>query len=62
MGPGHPRCQADSGDPETLPAPERTPPMPAVIEVRHLHKRYGANVAVDDVSFAVQQGEIFGIT
>jgi ABC-2 type transport system ATP-binding protein len=35
--------------------------MPAVIEVRNLHKRYGAHVAVDDVSFAVEQGEIFGI-
>ncbi|WP_405778892.1 ABC transporter ATP-binding protein [Streptomyces sp. NBC_00859] len=35
--------------------------MPAVIEVRHLHKRYGADVAVDDVSFSVEQGEIFGI-
>jgi ABC-2 type transport system ATP-binding protein len=35
--------------------------MPAVIEVRHLHKRYGAAVAVDDVSFTVEQGEIFGL-
>ncbi|SHL68688.1 ABC transporter ATP-binding protein [Actinacidiphila paucisporea] len=35
--------------------------MPAVIEVRHLHKGYGSTVAVDDVSFTVQQGEIFGI-
>lgn len=35
--------------------------MPAVIEVNHLHKRYGATVAVDDVSFNVDQGEIFGI-
>ena len=35
--------------------------MPAVIEVQHLHKSYGATVAVDDVSFAVQEGEIFGI-
>jgi ABC-2 type transport system ATP-binding protein len=35
--------------------------MPAVIEVRHLHKSYGDAVAVHDVSFAVQEGEIFGI-
>ena len=35
--------------------------MPAVIEVRNLHKSYGGTVAVDDVSFAVQEGEIFGI-
>ncbi|MER7893646.1 ABC transporter ATP-binding protein [Micromonospora sp. NPDC094482] len=32
-----------------------------VIEVTSLHKRYGELVAVDDVSFAVEAGEIFGI-
>ena len=32
-----------------------------VIDVEHLHKRYGPTVAVDDVSFAVEEGEIFGI-
>lgn len=32
-----------------------------VIEVGHLHKAYGTTIAVDDVSFAVQAGEIFGI-
>jgi ABC-2 type transport system ATP-binding protein len=32
-----------------------------VIEVRELHKRYGEKVAVADVSFAVERGEIFGI-
>jgi ABC-2 type transport system ATP-binding protein len=32
-----------------------------VIEVEHLHKRYGEKVAVDDVSFTVERGEIFGI-
>jgi ABC-2 type transport system ATP-binding protein len=32
-----------------------------VIEVENLHKSYGNTVAVDDVSFTVQQGEIFGI-
>ena len=35
--------------------------MATVIEVQHLHKSYGETVAVDDVSFDVQQGEIFGI-
>src|ERR1700749_1767878 len=35
--------------------------MPAVIEVQNLHKTYGDTVAVDDVSFTVEQGEIFGI-
>ncbi|MGH9918911.1 MAG: ABC transporter ATP-binding protein [Nitrososphaerales archaeon] len=32
-----------------------------VIEVQHLVKRYGDFIAVDDVSFSVKQGEIFGI-
>jgi ABC-2 type transport system ATP-binding protein len=33
----------------------------AIIEVDHLAKRYGSTVAVDDVSFSVEEGEIFGI-
>ena len=33
----------------------------AVIEVDRLHKVYGDKVAVDDVSFSVEEGEIFGI-
>jgi ABC-2 type transport system ATP-binding protein len=33
----------------------------AVIEVSNLRKRYGGTVAVDDVSFTVERGEIFGI-
>ena len=32
-----------------------------VIEVTNLHKRYGETVAVDDVSFTVETGEIFGV-
>ncbi|WP_166354293.1 ABC transporter ATP-binding protein [Phytoactinopolyspora limicola] len=32
-----------------------------IIEVENLHKRYGEHVAVDDVSFSVDKGEIFGI-
>jgi ABC-2 type transport system ATP-binding protein len=32
-----------------------------VIEVANLHKRYGDKVAVHDVSFSVDRGEIFGI-
>lgn len=35
--------------------------MPAVIEVEQLRKAYGTFEAVRDVSFRVQQGEIFGI-
>jgi ABC-2 type transport system ATP-binding protein len=33
----------------------------AVIEVAGIRKTYGATVAVDDVSFAVNDGEIFGL-
>lgn len=33
----------------------------AVIEVQNLRKRYGDTVAVKDVSFTVDRGEIFGI-
>ena len=32
-----------------------------VLEVDHLHKRYGMDVAVEDVSLTVAEGEIFGI-
>lgn len=32
-----------------------------VIDVQHLHKTYGQYTAVQDVSFSVKQGEIFGI-
>jgi ABC-2 type transport system ATP-binding protein len=35
--------------------------MSGVIEVENLHKSYGGTVAVDDVSFTVAPGEIFGI-
>jgi ABC-2 type transport system ATP-binding protein len=35
--------------------------MSAVIDVQHLHKNYGDTTAVDDVSFTVGEGEIFGI-
>jgi ABC-2 type transport system ATP-binding protein len=46
--------------------PARSPanghrPAGAVIDVAHLHKTYGTTIAVDDVSFTVQSGEIFGI-
>ena len=37
------------------------PPMAAVITVDHLHKAYDRTVAVDDISFSVDAGEIFGI-
>lgn len=35
--------------------------MTTVIDVQNLHKRYGSVTPVDDVSFSVEEGEIFGI-
>ncbi|GIV97932.1 MAG: multidrug ABC transporter ATP-binding protein [Herpetosiphonaceae bacterium] len=35
--------------------------MDTVIEVEHLRKTYGSTVAVEDISFTVRAGEIFGI-
>jgi ABC-2 type transport system ATP-binding protein len=35
--------------------------MEPVVTVEHLEKRYGDLVAVDDVTFTVERGEIFGI-
>lgn len=35
--------------------------MSSVIKVRNLHKAYGSLVAVDDISFEVEEGEIFGM-
>ena len=35
--------------------------MTNVIEVEHLRKTYGQTIAVDDVSFQVNEGEIFGL-
>ena len=32
-----------------------------IIEIQNLVKRYGDFVAVDDLSFEVEQGEIFGL-
>jgi len=32
-----------------------------VIEVEHLSKRYRSIVAIEDLSFEVEKGEIFGI-
>ena len=35
--------------------------MTDAVVVNDLHKAYGEKVAVDDVSFRVGQGEVFGI-
>jgi ABC-2 type transport system ATP-binding protein len=39
---------------------ERGPAGPPALVVEHLTKRFGARVAVDDVSFEVAAGEVFG--
>src|SRR5260221_2590744 len=46
--------------------PDSPPPIPAAdapnaIEVEHIVKKYGDFTAVDDVSFRVKEGEIFGL-
>jgi ABC-2 type transport system ATP-binding protein len=48
------------GDAAPMVAPIATNTAP-VIEVEHLIKRFGAFRAVDDISFAVRRGEIFGL-
>jgi ABC-2 type transport system ATP-binding protein len=47
----------------TVALPPTTPQMPSgdVIAIAHLTRRFGAFVAVDDVSFTVARGEIFGL-
>ncbi len=39
---------------------ERRAPAGPALEVEHLTKRFGARLAVDDVSFSVAAGEVFG--
>ena len=39
---------------------DRSAPSAAAIDVRGLTRRFGTFVAVDDLSFSVKQGEIFG--
>src|SRR6516225_4258448 len=60
MRAGRRRCDAEDTRPRG-PEPDRRGVMSAVSEVQHLHKSYGDTVAVDDVSFTVADGEIFGI-
>jgi len=50
--------QPASQSPDPEPGPRA--PSPDAIDVRHLTRRFGSFVAVDDVSFSVPQGEVFG--
>jgi ABC-2 type transport system ATP-binding protein len=51
---------SEQDDATSARGPRRAASRPAV-EVTHLRKAYGELVAVDDVSFSVAEGEIFGI-
>ena len=44
-----------------LEKPVYDPNAPSAIEVDHIVKKYGDFIAVDDVSFSVKEGEIFGL-
>src|SRR6201993_1090724 len=44
-----------------LDKPVYDPNAPAAIEVEHIVKKYGDFTAVNDVSFSVREGEIFGL-
>lgn len=35
--------------------------MSAIVECEHLTKSYGDLIAVNDVSFSIEKGEIFGL-
>ena len=41
--------------------PMYDPAAPVAIEVRHIVKKFGDFTAVDDISFSVKEGEIFGL-
>jgi len=53
--------QAPTVDTSPPPPPSAGASGRRVIEVAHLRKLYGSTVAVDDVSFDVFEGEIFGL-
>src|ERR1700758_4520120 len=50
-----------NGSNHTLERPVYDSKAPSAIEVEHIVKKYGDFTAVDDVSFSVKEGEIFGL-
>jgi ABC-2 type transport system ATP-binding protein len=50
-----------NGGATTLEKPVYDPNAPSAIEVDHITKKYGDFTAVDDISFSVKEGEIFGL-
>ena len=54
-----PPTRRGSGEPLVIP-PRPVVDGPPAIEARHLTRRFGDFVAVDQVSFSVRRGEVFG--
>jgi ABC-2 type transport system ATP-binding protein len=63
--PSKPNRRALGSGPGSAPAmgekPVYDPAAPAAIEVEHIVKKYGDFTAVNDISFRVTEGEIFGL-
>jgi ABC-2 type transport system ATP-binding protein len=55
------KSSATANGASVLERPVYDPNAPAAIEVEHIVKKYGNFTAVDDVSFSVKEGEIFGL-
>ncbi len=51
----------NNGNGHALEKPVYDPKAPSAIEVEHIVKKYGEFTAVNDVSFSVKEGEIFGL-
>ncbi|WP_083842800.1 ABC transporter ATP-binding protein [Schlesneria paludicola] len=43
------------------PVPDRTDSTTSLVDVRHLRKSYGQHLAVKDVSFSLESGEVLGL-
>ncbi len=56
-----PNPAAAAPESTVLEKPVYDPSAPSAIEVEHIVKKYGDFTAVDDVSFNVKEGEIFGL-
>ncbi len=55
------KAQTAAATPESIEKPAYDPAAPSAIAVEHIVKKYGDFTAVDDVSFDVHEGEIFGL-
>jgi len=60
--PGRPGAFPYNSAPRSAPHPrERALPAVAILTFAHLRKAYASTVAVDDISFEVRSGEVFGL-